>query len=62
MSNRKFPIVGECVIINSRGHLKDGRTGVVIYHSEFMGTVGIEVDGQDYGFMLSEVSPRGDAS
>lgn len=50
-------IVGDEVSISSPGHRHDGRTGKVSYLSEFWGTVGVSIDGSDYGFLRGELTP-----
>lgn len=49
---------GACVRINSPHHRADGRTGTVssAAPSLFMGTWRVLVDGEEYGFMPSELS------
>lgn len=48
--------IGTRAKVNSPGHGQDRRTGTVVYHSEFMGTIGVEIDGHNYGFFASELS------
>lgn len=48
--------VGDEVAISSAGHRHDRRTGKVAYLSEFWGTVGVSIDGSDYGFLRGELT------
>lgn len=51
-----LPEVGTPVKVHCVGHRQDGRFGVVAYHGRFFGTVGVSIDGQNYGFLPSELS------
>lgn len=53
-------IVGETVTIDSPGHRQHSKSGTVIYHGIFMGTIGVEIDGERFGFLPSEVIPTED--
>lgn len=58
MKYRAEPIhIGSEVSIDSPGHRQNGKIGKVIYHSEYLGTVGVTFDGDDYGFAPFEVIP-----
>lgn len=49
--------VGDAVTVTCPGHRHDGRTGTVSYlDTLFMGTVGVSIDGQDYGFFPAELT------
>lgn len=50
-----LPQIGAKVIINSPGHRQDGRTGTVAYIGKFFGTVGVAIDGHEFGLMPSEL-------
>jgi hypothetical protein len=47
--------IGDSVKIYSPGHLQDGKIGTVVYHGEFLKTIGVEFDGQRYGFWTDEL-------
>lgn len=49
--------VGDPVAVSSPGHRHDGRTGTVSYLGTLLLTVGVSIDGQDYGFFPAELTP-----
>ena len=48
--------VGDRVTIHCPGHRQDGRSGSVVYLGKYFGTVGVEIDGSDYGFTSNELT------
>lgn len=49
--------VGDAVTVGTRGHRHSGRAGTVSYLGTVFGTIGVSIDGQDYGFLPSELTP-----
>ena len=47
--------MGDTVTVRSPGHRQDGRTGIVTYYGDVMGTWGVEIDGRTYGLFASEL-------
>jgi hypothetical protein len=58
MSKSKLEDIQEkdLVKVNSPGHRMDGLTGTVIYTKSWMGTLGVDFDGQIYGFLPIELT------
>jgi hypothetical protein len=52
--------LGDRVTVNAPGHRQDERSGTVVYHGKFFGTVGVEIGGSDYGFLPSELTKAED--
>lgn len=52
--------VGDSVAVDCRGHRLDGRTGQVSYLGTLLLTVGVSIDGEDYGFFPAELTPATD--
>lgn len=48
------PEIGSEVRIDNTSHRKHGCTGTVIYHGQFLGSVGVNINGEVYGFMPGE--------
>ncbi|KIA73460.1 hypothetical protein ANMWB30_23870 [Arthrobacter sp. MWB30] len=57
-STNNNPIaVGHTVTIDSPGHRQHAKTGTVVYGVGFMGTIGVDFNGDCYGFWPEEVVP-----
>lgn len=48
--------VGDDVTVTCPGHRHDGRTGTVSYLGDLFVTVGVSIEGQDYGFFPAELT------
>ena len=50
-----MPEIGSEVRIDNASHRKHGCTGTVIYHGKFIGSIGVNIGGEIYGFMSGEL-------
>lgn len=48
--------LGDDVTVTCPGHRHDGRTGTVSYLGDLFVTVGVSIEGQDYGFFSAELT------
>lgn len=50
--------IGDRVTIHCPNHRQDGKSGPVVYHGQHFGTVGVEIDGRNYGFTPDELTKQ----